>query len=151
MKSRTLANAIEIAARSHVKQVGKDGLPFILHPIEVMSQVSSPQQKCIAILHDVIEDTPLTAAQLKVAGIPVPVVDAIELLTRPKGQRYSEYIDNIIESQDIDAMLVKMADLTHNMDLTRIPLPHTEKDFARNTKYMAAYDKIKSALEAFSA
>lgn len=150
MLARQLATAIQMAATAHLKQADKAGMPYILHCIEVMNGVHTNTQKCIAILHDIIENTAIDAGHLKAAGIPVPVVEAVELLTRDKKTTYDQYIDELIESDDVDAMLVKMSDLTHNMDLNRLNHEPDDLDLSRKERYLRAYDKIKAALESIS-
>ena len=146
MKSRELATAISFAANAHLKQTTRDGLPYILHPLHVMSTVDSPLQKAIAVLHDVIEDTGFKADHLLAAGIPQKVVDGVEILTKERGQDYFDYIRSIIEDENLDAMLVKMADLTHNMDLTRLPVVEA-KDELRTLKYKTAFRLISEGMD----
>ena len=97
--------------------------------------VNEPDQKIAAYLHDVIEDTPITADDLLNMGFTPKIVDSIKLLTKDKNVPYEEYLKNI--RSDSIARAVKIADLKHNMDLSRIPNP-TEKDYARLEKYKKA-------------
>ena len=115
--NKILERAILIAVRAHVGQVDLGGDPLILHPLAVMDKVSSLRQKIIAVLHDVIEDTPITARTLIADGIPQNIVADVELLTRTKDKTYAEYIQDIKQSKD--AVWVKIADLQHNLSWSR--------------------------------
>ena len=131
-----LESAIATAAKAHAGQTDKAGKPYILHPLRVMLNVKGciPEQ-CAAVLHDVIEDTDITAEALLELGFSKEVVDAVVLLTRSKDEDYMEYVKRL-KANPI-ARAVKLADLADNMDMSRIPNP-TEKDLARLEKYKKA-------------
>lgn len=97
----------------------------------------------IALGHDVIEDTPVTWADLKAAGMTDRVIAGIESLTKMPGQTYDEYKERIFANPD--AMRVKMADLRHNTDIRRLK-GVTAKDSARIAKYHDFYMEIKAKL-----
>jgi GTP diphosphokinase / guanosine-3',5'-bis(diphosphate) 3'-diphosphatase len=128
----TLERAIEIAAAAHAGQVDKAGQPYILHPLRVMLRVSTGFERMAAVLHDVVEDTPVTLAQLTEAGFPVEVVDAIEALTKRPGETRMQAAARAASNPI--ARVVKLADNAENMDLSRIAKP-TEKDYARVEEY----------------
>lgn len=142
-----LSTAIMLASRNHQFQFDKGGKPYILHCLHVMNTVKSkdPEVLTVAVLHDIVEDTPMTINDLSVL-FSKRVVDAIDLITKKEGQSYNDYINGICTNRD--AMLVKMADLRHNSDITRIK-GLTVKDFERMKKYQAAYHLIKGALKKF--
>ena len=127
--------AVKVATEAHKGQVDKGGKPYIGHPTAVAASVNEPDQKIVAYLHDVIEDTPITAEDLLNMGFSSKIVDSIKLLTKDKNVPYEEYLKKI--RSDSCARAVKIADLKHNMDLNRIPNP-TEKDYARLEKYKKA-------------
>ncbi len=131
-----LESAIATAAKAHEGQTDKAGKPYILHPLRVMLNVKGgiPEQ-CAAVLHDVIEDTDITSDTLLKLGFSKEVVDAVVLLTRSKDEDYMEYVKRL-KANPI-ARAVKLADLSDNMDMSRIPNP-TEKDLARLEKYKKA-------------
>lgn len=140
--SRLIDRCYEIAKKYHAGQVDKGGQDYINHPVAVASRVDTELEKCVALLHDVIEDTELTANDLLKLGVPKEVVDVVEVLTHKKDEPYSDYILRV--SKNPIARRVKIADLEHNMDLSRIPNP-TEKDFKRiETKYKNNYKFLKS-------
>ena len=127
--------AMEIAFRAHKEQLDKSGLPYIYHPIHLAEQMRSEEAICVALLHDVVEDTPITIDQLKAAGFPPQVTDALALLSHDPTTDYMAYVEKI--SQNPIASQVKLADLRHNSDLTRLEHPD-ERALARVKKYSAA-------------
>ncbi len=128
----TLEKAIEIAASAHQGQKQKDGMPYIIHPLTVMMKVETLEEKIVAVLHDVIEDTEVTLADLQEAGFADEVLAGVELMTRTEGQDYEEYIEAI--SRNAIARKVKLADMRNNIDLLRIPVVK-DKDLERCRKY----------------
>ena len=108
--------ASSIARKAHADQFRRDGVtPYITHPEAVAESLTGEHPDVIAAawLHDVLEDTEVTTAELKGAGIPWQVMDAVLLLTRGKGQPYEDYLRWI--TQDEIALKVKIADIRHNL------------------------------------
>ena len=138
-----LNKAIEIAAKAHDGQLDKGGRAYILHPLRVMLNCESETARICAVLHDVIEDTPVTFGDLKDAGFSDEVLAVLDCLTKREGETYDEFIGRILPNET--ACRVKFADLTDNMDLTRIKNP-SEKDKERVQKYERAVDRILEAL-----
>lgn len=128
----TLERAIEIAAAAHAGQIDKAGQPYILHPIKVMLRVSTDEERMAAILHDVVEDTPVTLLHLAEAGFAAPVLAAIEALTKKPGETRLQAAERAAANPI--AKVVKLADNAENMDISRLPNP-TEKDFVRLKEY----------------
>ncbi|WP_033152316.1 HD domain-containing protein [Streptococcus equinus] len=127
--------AHEIAKRAHKGQVDKAGAPYILHPETVASFVTKDDEKIVAYLHDVIEDTPCQLRDLENAGFSSEIIKAVDLLTRKTGQSYKQYL-KLVKTNEL-ACVVKLADLKHNSDLSR--LTHvTENDINRLKKYQDA-------------
>lgn len=114
-----LEKAIRIAVNAHAGQVDNQGVPYILHPLRVMNNVDTIQQKIIAVLHDVIEDTSVGSDTLQKEGFSYhSIVSKIELLSHiDKQQTYTDYIKKI--GWDADARKVKLADLRDNADMFR--------------------------------
>lgn len=127
--------ARDIATRAHDGQLDRAGKPYIGHPAHVAAHVEGDLTKAAAWLHDVIEDTPATFEDLQAAGICSEVIDALRLLTHDKSIPYLDYVANL-KANPI-ARAVKLADLHHNSDLTRLPVV-TDKDRARAEKYARA-------------
>jgi (p)ppGpp synthase/HD superfamily hydrolase len=134
-----LQRALEIAVESHKNQKQKDGTPYALHPIRLSMSLQTEEEKIVAMLHDVVEDTDWTFEDLVGEGFSEHVIEALRLLTHTDGSPYEEYIERL--SSNTLAKAVKKADLTDNMDLKRIPEP-TEKDFARLKKYHRAWSVL---------
>ncbi|MDN5024492.1 GTP pyrophosphokinase [Streptococcus sp. SO4] len=129
--------ALSIARQAHEGQLVKAGVDYIEHPIYVASQVATEEGKAVALLHDVIEDSHYTAEELLQAGLPETVVTAVQILSNKKGQDYQTYLENV-KSNSL-ARVVKLADLKHNSDLSRLS-SITEKDRERLKKYKKAID-----------
>ena len=129
--------ALSIARKTHEGQLDKAGVDYIEHPIYVASQVDTEEEKAVALLHDVIEDSPVSAEELLQAGLPETVVTAVQVLTKKKEQDYQIYLDTV-KSNPL-ARVVKLADLKHNSDLSRLS-SITEKDRERLKKYKKAID-----------
>ncbi|HML33847.1 HD domain-containing protein [Sporomusa sphaeroides] len=135
-----LNKAFELAKTAHAGQMDKGGRPYINHPIAVAAMVETEEEKTVAVLHDVVEDTPVTLDELRNHGFPESVVVAIDVLTKRLGVDYGKYIERV--KQNPLALSVKIADMTHNMDLTRIKKP-TDKDYARIEKYKRVLAELK--------
>ena len=129
-----------IAERAHAGQVDKAGKPYIGHPAHVAVSVEGDKAKAVAWLHDVVEDTPMTLDDLRAAGIDDEVLAALELLTHDKTVPYMEYVAAIREN-DL-ARTVKLADLAHNSDLSRLP-EVTDADLQRVEKYRQAMGLLR--------
>ena len=144
-RGEMLSAAIHIATNAHHGQFDKGGNPYILHPFAVMGLLESAEEElqCVALLHDVVEDTRITYIELREAGMSDRVIDAVRLLTKQRGQSYEEYKEGVFSSKD--AMIVKMADLTHNTDIRRLK-GVTQKDIERMTKYHTFFLEIKAKL-----
>lgn len=134
-----LEKAQRLAEERHRGQIDKAGQPYIGHPRRVMEKMPTPELRIVAILHDLIEDTPETLASLRGRGFPETVLRALDALTRGENESYSEFIARV--KLDPLAAVVKKADLEDNMDLTRIPTPGPA-DEARNRKYRKAYKQL---------
>lgn len=127
--------AMKIAFEAHKEQVDKSGLPYIFHPFHLAEQMRTEETVCAALLHDVAEDTDVTLEDLRTQGFPERVIGALTLLTHDDAVPYMEYVAQIKENSI--ARAVKLADLRHNSDLTR--LDHVdEKAKERVEKYKAA-------------
>ena len=131
--------ALSIAKKAHEEQYDKAGVAYIKHPLFVASLVDTKEEKAVALLHDVLEDSPYTAEELILAGLPETVVTAVQVLTKKKGQDYQQYLE-LVKSNPI-ARCVKLADLKHNSDLSRLATI-TEKDMERFEKYKKAIDYL---------
>lgn len=130
-----LTTAISIAEEVHVNQTDKAGRPYIEHVEHVASKVRGDVAKSVAYLHDVLEDGAISEGELLLKGIPVDVVNAVVSLTRKKGESYNAYIHRV--GTNNLAIAIKLVDLAHNADMTR--LEHiTTSDIKRTQKYLSA-------------
>lgn len=145
-RGEMLGKMLVLMANGHAGQFDKAGKPYTLHPLAVMAILASDDEElqCVALGHDLIEDTKLTYQDLREAGMTERVIDGIRRLTKQPGQTLDEYKAIIFESRD--AMLVKKADLTHNSDIRRLK-GITEKDIERMAKYHLFYIQITQRLE----
>lgn len=141
-----LDKMLVLCTNAHHGQFDKGGRPYILHPLRVMSFLKTDDEElqCIALGHDVIEDTNTTYKDLREAGISERVIAGIRALTKVPGETYEEYKERVFASKD--AMIVKSCDLRHNSDIRRLK-GVTEKDIARIAKYHAFYLEIRSKLD----
>ena len=126
--------ALQVAQKAHAGQVDKAGKDYILHPMTVDSYMDTDVEKAIAYLHDVLEDTSVTVDELN-ENFPNEIVDTLILLTHKQNETYFEYISRVSKSKL--AKKVKVADLLHNLDITRINEP-TKQDYERLEKYKKA-------------
>ncbi len=139
-----LDKAIHIAAKAHEGQRDKAGQPYILHPLRVMFTLRNENERICAVLHDVIEDTDISLEYLKEAGFSEEILTALEALTKRAGESYDDFIDRVVKNKI--ASKVKLADLTDNMDLSRLPNP-SQEDHDRVEKYREAADRIFDSME----
>jgi len=110
--------AMKLAYEAHQGQTDKNGMPYIFHPAHLAEQMTDENTTVCALLHDVVEDTPYTLADLQAMGFPSEVIDALTLLTHDKSVPYMDYVRKIKTNRIASA--VKLADLRHNSDLSRL-------------------------------
>ncbi len=127
--------ALKLCFEAHKEQTDKSGLPYVFHPFHLAEQMTDEETVTAALLHDVVEDTTYTFDDLLQMGFPTKVVDALRLLTHGKDVPYMDYVQAL--KDDPIARAVKLADLRHNSDLSRLDNPD-EKALARAEKYKAA-------------
>lgn len=134
--------ALALAAEAHAGQKDKAGQDYILHPIHVAMSLETEEAQTVALLHDVVEDTPVTLADLRTRGFSEAVLQAVDCLTHREGETRSAYLKRIAANPL--AIRVKLADLAHNSDLRRIPAP-TERDIARAARYQEEMAQLRRA------
>lgn len=110
--------AMKIAFEAHKEQLDKSGIPYIYHPIHLAEQMKDEQTICVALLHDVVEDAGVTIDQLSAEGFSEEIITAVKLMTHDDSVPYMDYVKQI--SANPVAAAVKLADLRHNSDLTRL-------------------------------
>ena len=137
-----LERAIEIAQEAHKGVKDKGGHDYIHHPIRVMHAMSNDQEKIVAILHDVVEDSDWTFERLKEEGFEDSVIESLRCVTKySEEEDYQEFIRRAATNKI--ATKVKMADIEDNLDLSRLGTL-TEKDLTRIEKYKKALKYLKA-------
>lgn len=136
-----LEKALRIAVEAHAGQVDKAGKPYIFHPLRVCVRCSTDEERLVALLHDTIEDTEITAEDLLVAGFPRNIVDAILAVSRKEGESYEDFI--VRAGQKPLSRAVKLHDLEDNMDISRLEQV-TAGDVDRLNRYIRAYRYLYS-------
>lgn len=144
-KGELLGKMLVLATNAHAGQFDKGGKPYILHPLRVMAFLGTDDEElqCIALGHDVIEDTGITYKDLADADMTVRIIEGIRPLTKVPGQTYDEYKAGVMRNRD--SIRVKMADIRDNTDVTRIK-GVTEKDLARMARYHQFYAELQAKL-----
>lgn len=136
-----LEQAIDVARRAHSTQTDKAGRrPYIEHVLRVIEAVDTEDQKLAAALHDVVEDTELTLEDLRAAGCPPKVLEAVDSLTRREGESYDDFIERV--ARDPLARVVKLADLADNSNEGRLALLEPEDAKKLRSKYARARELL---------
>ncbi len=139
----TLDKAIAFAVKMHEGQKDKGGHSYIRHPLRVMEKMDTEDEMIVAVLHDVVEDTPASLDDLLRLGLTESQINAVHLLTKKQGLSPEEYLDGIMQSPI--ARKVKIADIEDNMTLWRMINRNNlnEKDLQRINKYMKMWSTLK--------
>ena len=127
--------ALRISFEAHKNQTDKSGMPYVYHPFHLAEQMKDEYSTCVALLHDVVEDSETSLNDLIEEGFPKEVTDAIALMTHDERVPYLEYVAEI--KNNPIARVVKLADLRHNSDLSRLD-KIDEKTNERVKKYKQA-------------
>ena len=136
----TVEDALALAVEAHRGQRDKAGQPYILHPLRVMMRLETDAERTVALLHDLVEDTPWTLERLRGLGYPEDVLRALDALTRRDGETYEAFIERL--RPDALARRVKLSDLEDNMDVRRLTAV-TPKDAERLARYRAAWTRLR--------
>ncbi len=136
----TLDHAIALAAKYHQHQIDKAGVPYIVHVMQVMCNMKFYDERTVAALHDIVEDTRMTLDRLTLYKFPPSTIASVNAITRRRHENYlKEYIPRVADNKS--ARLVKIQDLLHNMDMGRFQHKElTEQDRLRNSKYRQALE-----------
>ena len=135
----TLEDAISLAAKAHRHWKDKAGAAYILHPLRVMLRMKTNDERIVALLHDVVEDTEYTLEDLRKAGYSQKILRSLDFLTKRDGEKYEEFIKRV--KHNPLARKVKIADIEDNLDLARIKKPK-KSDFERIEKYRLALSEL---------
>jgi hypothetical protein len=139
----TLEDAVAIATAAHDGQVDKSGRPYIGHPLRVMAAVTGEHERMVAVLHDVVEDTAVTAADLLARGCPPEVVDAVVALSHRPGEPQEDYLRRVAANPL--AVTVKRADIGDNLSPARL----ARLDAATRDRLKAKYARALGLLDQF--
>ena len=134
--------ALKMAVDAHGGVIGKDGTPYILHPLRLMMQAKDYAEQITAILHDAVEDTPLTLKHLEEAGFPSEIVAAIEAVTKRPDESYEAFIERI--ARNPLAVRVKRLDLRDNLNVMRLA-ELGEAELVRIARYHRALRRLEQA------
>lgn len=132
--------ALKICFDAHKNQTDKSGLPYVFHPFHLAEQMETEETTIVALLHDVVEDTDITLEDLKEKGFSKEIIDAIALMTHDDDTDYMDYVREI--KKNPIAKAVKLADLKHNSDLSRMDVID-EKVLERRKKYLEAIEILE--------
>ena len=128
--------AMKLCYEAHAGQTDKSGLPYVHHPLHLAEQMDDEDSTVTALLHDVVEDTLYSFEDLEGMGFGDKVIEALKLLTHDPAVPYMDYVRKI--GTNPLATKVKLADLAHNSDITRLDHEPTEADLKRLQKYQEA-------------
>ena len=127
--------ALKLSFEAHKEQVDKSGMPYVYHPFHIAEQMKDEDTTIVALLHDVVEDTDITVEDVRKMGFSEDVCEALSLMTHDENVPYMEYVKKL--KKNPIAKAVKLADLKHNSDLTRLDAVD-EKTLKRVGKYKCA-------------
>ncbi len=139
-ESFTLDDAIALARTAHAGQLDKAGRPYIGHPLRVMARVATVEEQITAVLHDVLEDTDVTAEGLRAANCPEPVIAAVVALTKQPDEPLTESMARA--AADPIARVVKRADIADNNDPARLRLLDPEVADRLRAKYAQSIELL---------
>ncbi len=139
--SKLINKTLAFIYNAHAGAFDKCGVPYVFHPLTVASNMDDENSTLLALLHDVVEDTEYTFEDIKALGIPDEVIEGLKLLTHDKDEDYFSYVTKI--KQNPLATKVKLADLKHNSDLSRMEKV-TDYDLERVKKYNKAKEILES-------
>lgn len=133
--SSSTKKALKLSFEAHKEQTDKSGMPYVYHPFHLAEQMDTEETVIVALLHDVVEDTDYTLKDIADMGFPQTVIDALALMTHDKTVPYMDYVAKIKENPI--ATTVKLADLRHNSDISRLDIVD-DKAIQRIQKYEKA-------------
>ena len=133
--------ALKLCFAAHKEQLDKCGIPYVFHPFHLAEQMQTEETTIVALLHDVVEDTDYTLEDIAAMGFDPVITDALKLLTHDEAVPYMDYVRAIKDNPVAKA--VKLADLKHNSDLSRLDIVD-EKALARREKYLKALELLET-------
>lgn len=137
-----LVHAINLAYQAHEGQIDKAGAPYVIHCLRVANAMSTTDEKIVAILHDIVEDTEITFEYLEHEGFSEEVVTAVKAITRELEEPYNDYLLRVVKNKL--AYKVKLADMMDNSDVTRFKDGATKDQIKRCDGYLMKHKKLIS-------
>ena len=143
---KLIDHCIIFATYKHAEQTDKNGLPYIFHPLRVMldESLTTETQKCVAVCHDLLEDTTTTTEELKEIGLPETTINVIVALTHLKNEPNTTYWQRILDEPSGDAKLVKIADIKDNTSESRMNCLPEEVQTRLKEKYYKALQYLNN-------
>lgn len=137
-----LAHALKLAYEAHEGQVDKAGASYINHCLRVAKAMTTTEEKIVALLHDIVEDTEITFEYLEHEGFSEEVVTAVKAITRELEETYNDYLLRVVKNEL--AYKVKLADMLDNSDVTRFKSGATKEQIKRCDGYLMKHGKLIS-------
>lgn len=141
--SDLLDKSLIIVEKLFSNKVDKQGICYLSHLFYVRDNVVSYEEKVVGLMHDTLEDTSINADDLKILGYPDNIINSLIILTKKKGENYSLYVDNVLNSGDEVAIKVKYVDMTHNLNLKRLNALDRDLKEKLENKYKEPYEKLR--------
>jgi len=133
---KLIEKSLNIALRAYTGKTDKAGREYIHHPLRVMAKMKTNLEMSVALLHDVIEDSDISAEQLLAEGIPAEVVEAVQCLSKNENEDYQDFVGRTKKNEL--AAKIKIADIEENIDILRLP-SLDDYDLTRVQKYHSAW------------
>lgn len=138
----TNKKAMKLAYNKHHHQFDKAGYPYFAHVLHIAERMNTEEETIAALLHNILEDTEVSQKEIEDLGFNQDIIEAIKLLTHKNYIPYMEYIENL-KSNDL-ARKIKIQDLKHNLDTSRIDSNITDLDLKRIEKYNKALKYLEN-------
>ncbi|MEM8732691.1 MAG: HD domain-containing protein [Planctomycetota bacterium] len=147
MTHANIDQALSLVAQHFKGMTDKDGEPYVMHCLRVMMGVEDPQAQLVGLMHDLVEDTPVTIENLRDQGFAPEVVDAVELVTHPEHLSYAEYVIRL--KPNPIARQAKLSDLRDNCSMSRVLYREDRRDgdSARIQRYVLTYQFLSDRID----
>jgi len=145
MRQPILDRAVTLAIDAHEGQLDKGGQPYVLHPLRVMAALAGRGEavQAVGVLHDVVEDTPVTLEALRLMGFPEEVVRGVDAMSRRDGEVYREYVDRV--AADPVGLVVKEADVRDNLSPERLAALPEKEARSMSKRYLRTLEQLAAA------
>lgn len=146
-KTANIDDAMLLVAKHFRGVVDKDGEPYVMHCLRVMMGVSDPRGQLVGLMHDLVEDTPITLDDLRTQGFDDAVVEAVELVTHKHEDSYAEYVVRLKRNEL--ARQAKLSDLRDNCSMQRVlyRAASIDRDLKRVQRYVLSYQFLTDRID----